>query len=252
VSDELLDHYAQLADTYDDTWSHRPDYVTWMTDHMLRHLCLRPGEWIGDIGVGTGLFVRGLLPYATERTPLVCVDPSTAMLRRLPRDPRLRPIPATAEDLAAGRVELPHAAFDALVIKEAVHHFTDLTETLTRLAGRLTPGGRLLIVTLPPKLDYPLFPAALDRFAAGQPELETIAATLRRTGLAVTTQMADFPVSIERERWSALVANRWMSVLSTFSDTELSRGLNEIAEQHPAQHLEFTDRFAFILGHRPE
>ncbi|WP_254886092.1 methyltransferase domain-containing protein [Streptomyces sp. NA02950] len=62
-------------------------------------------------------------------------------------------------------------ALDAVLIKEAVHHFTDLEKTLNGLAGLLAPGGRLLIVTLPPKIDYPLFPAAIDRFAEGQPDL---------------------------------------------------------------------------------
>lgn len=250
MRDELLRHYAQLADTYDDTWSHRPEYLDWMAGHMRHRMRLRPGEWIGDIGAGTGLFLRRLLPYATEQTPVVCVDPSAAMLARLPRDPRLHPVEATAEDLAAGRVELPCPAFDALVVKEAVHHFTDLPETLAGLAGRLAPGGRILIITLPPKLDYPLFATALDRFAAHQPEPETVANALRRAGLSVTISTEEFQVTIDRDHWLSLVANRWMSVLSQLSAEELDRGLAEIADEHPPGELRFTDRFAFVLGRR--
>lgn len=251
MDEQLEHHYTQLADTYDDTWGQRPAYLDWMEEQIRHRLRVRPGEWVADIGAGTGLFLRRLLPYATQRTPVVCVDPSGPMLAKLPRDPRLHSVRATAEELADGRAELPCDAFDALVIKEAVHHFTDLDDTLAGLAGRLAPGGRLLVVTLPPKLSYPLFQEALDRFAAGQPEPESIAASLRRAGLTATVTTEEFPVSIERETWLRLVANRWMSVLSTFPDAELDRGLAEIAEQHPHSLLEFHDRFAFVLGQRP-
>ncbi|MGP3979611.1 class I SAM-dependent methyltransferase [Streptomyces sp. KR80] len=250
MDDQLQHHYMQLADTYDDTWGHRPAYVDWMADGIQRRLNPRPGEWIADIGAGTGLFLNRLLPYATTLTPVVCVDPSAAMLGRLPRDPRIHPLQATAEELATGRAALPCDALDVLVIKEAVHHFNDLDDTLAGLADRLSPTGRILIVTLPPKLTYPLFQAALSRFADGQPVPETIAATLRRAGLTTTVAIDEFPVAIDRDRWLRLVAGRWMSVLSTFSDAELDRGLEEIAEQHPEQRLEFADQFAFILAQK--
>jgi ubiquinone/menaquinone biosynthesis C-methylase UbiE len=250
VDQQLRHHYTRLAQTYDDTWAHRPEYLDWMTEHIEGRLRPRPGDRIGDIGAGTGLFVRRLMAHATERTPLVCVDPTEAMLAQLPRSSRLHPVLATAEDLAQGHLDVPYDAFDALVIKETVHHFADLTTTMAGLADRLADGGRLLVVTLPAKLEYPLFQAALDQFAAGQPEPETVADAMRGAGLAVTTEFEEFPVSLARDRWLRLVANRWMSVLSTFTDTELDRGLGEIAEHHPDARLDFTDRFAFVLGRR--
>lgn len=42
-----------------------------------------------------------------------------------------------------------------------------------------------------------------------------------------------------------------MSVLSTFDDDELERGIETIRAQHPGDVLRFTDRFAFVLGTRP-
>lgn len=250
MREDLERHYEHLAAHYDATWGHRPDYLDWMEERIQSRLELKPDHWIGDIGAGTGLFLRRLMRYASPDRPVVCVDPSQAMLDRLPRDPRLRPVRATAEEVAAGRAPLPCDRFDALVVKEAVHHFSELERTLTGLAGRLAPGGRLLIVTLPPKIGYPLFQAALDRFAAGQPEPETIATALRAAGLETHVDYDEYPVRIERELWARLVRGRWMSVLSSFSDEELARGLAEMAERHPDDPLEFPDQFAFITGRR--
>ncbi|MCF6524692.1 class I SAM-dependent methyltransferase [Streptomyces sp. JJ36] len=221
-----------------------------MADLIRDRLRAHPGQRIADVGAGTGLFLSRLLPCADARTPLVCVDPSQEMLDQLPDDPRLRPLRATAEELGDPDTALPYDAFDAVLVKEAVHHFADLDATLAGLAGRLAPGGRLLVVTIPPKLDYPLFQEALDRFADRQPEPEAVAAGMRRAGLAVTHTTEQYRVGIERERWLRLVGNRWMSVLSTFGDEELKRGLEEVTERHPDAWLEFDDRFAFVLGER--
>lgn len=248
---QLEHHYTQVAENYDSTWSHRPDYLDWMEAHIHARLDLHPGQWIGDIGAGTGLFLRRLMHYATPETPVVCVDPSQPMLDRLPEDPRLHPVLATAEDLVAGKAELPSETFDSIVIKEAVHHFTDPEHTLAGLADRLRPGGRLLIVTLPPRLEYPLFQSALDRFAANQPDPQDLTDALRKAGLTASAEFAEFPVRIDRELWVELVGGCWMSVLSSFSEDELRRGLAEIEQRHPEQQLEFPDRFAFITGRRP-
>lgn len=259
MDQELENHYSHLAETYDSTWAHRPDYLDWMEEQINSRLGLRHGDRIADIGAGTGLFLRRLLEYATEDTPLVCVDPSQPMLDRLPSDPRLLPVRATAEELARGAPGIGSSAasgsFDAIVIKEAVHHFSDVPGTLSGLARLLAPGGRILVVTLPPKLEYPLFQRALNRFAANQPEPEEIESALRGAGLEARTSCAEFPVSVGRDHWLKLVENRWMSVLSTFSDSELADGLAEIAETadpRPDGRFEFPDRFAFVEGRAPE
>ncbi|WP_405407593.1 class I SAM-dependent methyltransferase [Streptomyces decoyicus] len=244
-------HYEKLSEIYNDLWETRPDYPDWMAEEIRDRLRVTEGQRIADIGVGTGLFLRRLLPYATPQNPVVSIDPSAALLELLPQDPRLHAVQATAEEVVAGEVSLPYETFDAIVIKEAVHHFTDLENTLAGLATRLAPGGRFLIVALPPRIDYPLFEAALDRFASEQPEPEKIAASLELGGLKTTIGYKEFPLSVDRDKWLRLVGDRWMSVLSNFSENELVQGLKEIEQRYTRPQLEFNDRFAFILGERP-
>jgi hypothetical protein len=48
-----------------------------------------------------------------------------------------------------------------------------------------------------------------------------------------------------------MIRDRYMSLLASFTDAELERGITEINEHHPGDRLDFRDRFAFIRGIRP-
>ncbi|GAA3722411.1 ubiquinone/menaquinone biosynthesis C-methylase UbiE [Spinactinospora alkalitolerans] len=253
MRDTIAEHYENLARDYDGNWAHSAEYVEWMNRLIAEALDLRPGDRVADVGGGTGLFERALLPRISPDTPLLCVDPSQHMLDQVPADPRVRTVCAGAEEVAEGRADLPYGELDAVLVKETIHHVPDVAATVGGLARLLAPGGRLLIISLPPKLDYPLFQAALDRFAERHPEIADIAAAMRSSGLDTRIGQHDFAVEVDREHYIRLVQrHKWMSVLFTFTDEELASGAEEMRSRHPEQTLRFTDRFGFVLGRRPE
>jgi SAM-dependent methyltransferase len=179
---------------------------------------------------------------------VVCAEPSEAMLAQVPAGERLVPVAASAEDLAAKRVVLPHAAFDAILLKEVLHHVADRAAVLGGLAGLLRPGGRMLVVMLPTRISYPLFAAALDLFTAQQPDPADVAGEMRAAGLETELTYESFPLAFPTQRYLRMVRGRYMSLLSHFSDAELDAGVAEIRRDHPGERVEFADRFAFVLG----
>ncbi|MBO0806077.1 MAG: class I SAM-dependent methyltransferase [Nocardiopsaceae bacterium] len=249
---DTAEHYNRTAERYDDNWEHTASYVQWMNEQIAECLAVTAGDRVADIGSGTGLFLKGLLPDTDPARPILCLDPSQAMLTQLPDDDRMRPVCASAEDAATGRVDLPYGELDAILMKEAIHHVEDIPATMRGLAGLLAPGGRILVITLPPRLDYPLFDAALERFEARQPEPADIARAMSDAGLSVTESLREFEATVDPDHYRELVGKRWMSVLATFSDAELADGLEEMRRKHSGQaELRYTDRSAFILGRRP-
>jgi SAM-dependent methyltransferase len=243
--DVTRDHYARLAATYDENWVHSPAFVEWMTGCIQRRLRLGPGDVVADIGCGTGLYARGLAKYAAA---VACAEPSGPMLARVPGGDQLIPVAASAEDLASGRVALPHDRYDALLLKEVLHHVGDRAGVITGLAGLLRPGGRMLVVMLPARISYPLFPAALELFASQQPDPAAIGELMRGAGLAAEVTYDSFPLTFPAERYLQMVRNRYMSLLSNFSDDELAAGVTQIRRAYPGEEISFPDTFAFILG----
>ncbi|MEU1447220.1 class I SAM-dependent methyltransferase [Streptomyces mirabilis] len=249
---DVRGHYEELAAEYDEHWVYGPDYVPWMSGRIAQALQLGRMDRIADVGSGTGLFAREVAKQLRPRHPILCVDPSEAMLRQLGTQPPavLTPIVASAEDIAEGRTPLPYEPLDAMWLKESVHHVADPAHTLRGLADRLAPGGRLLVVMLPASIQYPLFEAALTRFEELQPDPAVIEGHLRAAGLEAGLTYAEHELRIDRDKYFGMVRARYMSLLSTFSDSEIDKGIEEMRVAHPEPVLMFPDRFAFVLGRR--
>ena len=243
--DVTREHYDRLAATYDENWAFSPDFIEWMTGCILRRLRITSDDLVADIGCGTGLFARGLAQHAATVT---CVDPSAAMLAQVPDDERLITVTASVEDLAAGRVVLPHERYDAMLLKEVLHHVDDRAEVISGLARLLDTGGRMLVVMLPTRISYPLFADALKLFAQRQPDPAGIAAAMRGAGLRAELTYESFPMIFETERYLQMVRNRYMSLLSSFDDAQLEAGIVEIRRAHPGEKIAFSDTLAFVLG----
>jgi len=243
--DVTQDHYDRLAATYDENWAYDQDFVEWMTGCILQRLRITAGDVVADIGCGTGLFARGLAQHAGA---VVCVEPSAAMLAQVPADDRLIPVRASAEDMATGRVALPHDRYDAVLLKEVLHHVEDRAAVITGLTRLLRPGGRMLVAMLPTRISYPLFGAALKLFTDRQLDPADVAEEMRSAGLEAELSYDSFPLSYPTERYLGMVRDRYMSLLSYFDDAQLEAGVAEIQRAHPGERVEFTDTFTFILG----
>ncbi|GGK11194.1 hypothetical protein GCM10011583_49140 [Streptomyces camponoticapitis] len=249
---DVRGHYEDLAAEYDEHWVYGPDYVPWMSARIMEALRLSSKDRIADVGCGTGLFAREVARSVQPRHPILCVDPSEAMLRQIgtPAPEGLTKVVGSAEDIAEGRVGLPYERLDALWLKESVHHLAEAGRTLRSLAARLAAGGRILVVMLPATIRYPLFQDALTRFEELQPDPEIILRHLRAAELDVELTHVEHELRVKRDTYFRMVRSRYMSLLSTFSDRELDKGIDEMREAHPEPVLVFPDRFAFITGVR--
>ncbi|WP_329453414.1 class I SAM-dependent methyltransferase (plasmid) [Streptomyces sp. NBC_01724] len=219
------------------------------------HLKPTAGEHGMDLGCGTGLYSSVLAP---TQTPITLVDSSIAMMAEATQPTRgdslrLIPVCASAEEIAEGTKDLPYPAYGAILAKEVLHHVDPARRAtvLTGLAKLLAPGGRMVVTMLPKEITYPLWPAALERFTARQPDPETVIAHMREAGLEANVAAATFVLSLSLEQWCQKVQERFMSLLSSFTDVELADGIARIKASAPGPQLAVDDQWVFVTGTRP-
>ncbi|CAN5755466.1 class I SAM-dependent methyltransferase [soil metagenome] len=126
--DGTVEAYRRSRPTYP------PDAVAWLVEA----LGIGGGSVVVDLGAGTGIFTRLLVPTGAQ---LVAVEPLPQMRAALTAElPNVRVIDGTAESLP-----LNDASADAIISAQSFHWF-DLSRAVPELHRALRPGGRLAAI----------------------------------------------------------------------------------------------------------
>lgn len=246
--DVLDEHYRNLADEYDEFLYYSSDFVRTLTTKMISELELVEDDRLVDICCGTGIYSLDMLEQVDLKHPVLGVDPYPEMLAAIPDEANMEPIAKTA--LGFSRED---RSYDKVLIKEGIHHVQERPEFFANIHANLSDGGRMLLVHVPPDVDYPLFDAALERclhWHADPDELET---ELEDAGFAVERDAVDIQHEIPTAHYLRMVENCYMSVLTSFEKDELQAGLDEMRERYRDQDtLQFVDHFDYLTAVKPD
>ena len=244
---EVLDtHYTRLAKDYDDFLYYSPEFVRTLTAKMIDKLQLMEDDTLVDLGCGTGMYSLDILRQVPLKKPVIGVDPYPEMLAKIPEN---APIKRVAMDgLEFSRQS---GTYDKILIKETVHHIGDRDELFANLYQRLSPNGALLLVHVPPDVQYPLFEKALKRCMNWHADPDELTEQLQCAGFRVMRDAVDYPHTILKEQYFKMVEGCYMSALTSLSKEELREGLIEMERKYnDIGVLEFIDHFDYLIAIR--
>ena len=194
-SDTLpLEHFASLAALEDHYWWHQTRYLAALA--ALTAGGATPAWSVGDVGCGTGGFLRFLRAHGFER--VAGFDASPVALARAGEGG----IAVHAVDLEAP-FTLAGAPWDALVAMDVVEHVADDRGFLRAIAQALRPGGLLLLTA-------PAFPHLFSRWDERlrhhrRYTRRSIAAAVQGAGLVPATSAYLFATA-----YPAALLRRWL------------------------------------------
>jgi len=119
---------------------------------LVQLLELKPGMTIGDVGAGFGAWTMRFSRWTGPSGRVFATDigaPQLAALRESIKREQLGNV--TVVEGAPASTNLPAACCDAILVRDAYHHFTQPDEMIRSLAASLKPGGRLAIIDFPPR-----------------------------------------------------------------------------------------------------
>jgi SAM-dependent methyltransferase len=237
-------HYRRLAQQYETFLYYSPDFVRRLTAKVIALLRLHETDTLVDLGCGTGMYSLDILKQVKLRHPILGVDPFAEMLNQMPEDAPIVRLPMDAVEFS----ERP-GSYDKVLIKETIHHLQDKERLFRNLHQRLSPGGILLLVHVPPKVQYPLFERALRRCEQWHADPDVLVRLLAQAGFHVERDALDYRHAIPKDKYFCMVEACYMSVLSSFSQDEIREGLVEMDRTYADRLiLEFTDHFDYIAA----
>ncbi len=177
-----LDQYiALLENPKRDEWQ-KPDEV-------IKALDLQEGQFVADIGAGSGYFTLRLARAVGEKGAVFAVDVDEGMLGYL----RQRLSKENLKNVQVMQVP-PHdpllidSSTDVVFICNVYHHLEDRAVYLRKLRKALKPDGRLVLVDFYKKEDIPVGPPLHMRISE-----ETVTKELQDAGLQVTEKLTFLP-----------------------------------------------------------
>jgi ubiquinone/menaquinone biosynthesis C-methylase UbiE len=242
VQNVIDKHYRRLAKSYDEFLYYSPEFVRALTRKMIEKLRLTADDTLVDVGCGTGMYSFDILEQVPLEYPVTGVDPFAEMIEQIP--PQAPIVPICEDALTFSRRK---AAYDKVLVKETIHHVDNQPEFFANMYRNLPDGGILLLVHVPPEVQYPLFDAALARCLTWHADPLELHRMLEESGFKVEHDTLDYQHSLPKEHYFAMVRGQYMSVLTSFSDREMEAGLLEMEEKYREQKvLQFVDHFDYL------
>jgi ubiquinone/menaquinone biosynthesis C-methylase UbiE len=119
---------------------------------LVELLGLKPGMAVADVGAGFGAWTLRFSRWIGPEGKVYASDigaPQLAALRAMVERERLSNV--TVLEGGADTTNLPPLCCDAVLIRDAYHHFTQPDAIVQSIAAALKPGGRLAVIDFPPR-----------------------------------------------------------------------------------------------------
>ena len=116
-------------------------------DKVVEALAIKPGSRVADVGAGSGLLTVHLARAVAPSGKVVATDVDGAVLTLLEQRLKAANLSSVVEPrvVAADTPGLEPATYDAILLAEVDHYFTDAPAWLKSAGAALKPGGRIVI-----------------------------------------------------------------------------------------------------------
>jgi arsenite methyltransferase len=122
-----------------DKWQH--------PDEVVRHLNLKPGDVIADIGAGTGYFTRRFAAAVAPSGKAIGVEIEPSMVEHMKEEARKLNLKNYEPRLVkADDPGLAPQSVDVIFLCDTYHHLSNRVDYFKKLSKNLKPKGRIVIV----------------------------------------------------------------------------------------------------------
>lgn len=235
-------HFDSIAEVFNRIWYFSDAYKDFVIHHIHHDLTLAKDDILVDIGGGTGTFTSRL-KNESGVAKAYCVEPSRSMCEEAAKLENITALCTDAHNFLSSGI-----SFSKLLLKEVIHHIDEREHFWQAVHTQLPDRGKLLIITRPQNIAFPLFSSAKAAFARNQPPYELFESQLLACGFEVSTEKRSHTFTLSKESWYEMLRHRFMSDLGEFSDEEIEEGIHEIDACYQGETIDLIDHLIFITA----
>lgn len=157
---QSMEAWNEIAPRYHRRWSGQSGGPHDVTNDLIRHLNIRKGSRVLDVGCGTGIATKAIGMAVGNTGQTVGTDTSISAIKiakRHSKSPGTAFVNADAENLAFGS-----GTFDFVTCQHALFFFPDAPKALKNMRESLRPSGKVGIAVHGPISGVPFHGAILD------------------------------------------------------------------------------------------
>jgi ubiquinone/menaquinone biosynthesis C-methylase UbiE len=228
----------------------RPELLDIWLPHFIRLLDLAPGQWVLDLGCGTGGFALAMAQHTQAQ--VIGVDVAPHLLRYAGARSHALPIVWVLGDAEALPVadQTVHRVLLSLVLHQIAHRARALQEVYRVLR----PGGRFLVRTVAPEVTlqawvpFRFFPRVATVEAARLPAIAEILTLCTQAGFQeVHTHTMCRNARVDLQKVTEELRQRKRPSYQLLTDEELEDGLRTIEQEWRAKGGQWVDPKPHVL-----
>jgi SAM-dependent methyltransferase len=236
-------HYDSIAKVFNKVWQFSDGYKNWILGNIQELLELDKDDILIDIGGGTGTFTS-MLKDKSNIKKAICVEPSQSMFQEAKN---FKNIDFICQD-ALSFSKSTSIQYNKILLKEVIHHIENRQKLWKNLYENLPKKSKILIITRPKKIKFPLFNKALEEFSKNQPPIDILIEELEENKFIVFSKILSYSFTLSNSEWYMMIENRFMSDLGKFSNKEINLGISELKNNHKDHSYNIKDDIIFIVA----
>ena len=223
------------------TWLSSKDYIKSFNKFLIKQVKLNSKSRILDIGCGRGKILGNLSSKLKLKLKPLGID----IIDHKDRDKRISFKKKSASIFFLKNKE----KFDLILIKQTIHliNIKEIKRLLNSLKRNLNQNGKILIFTLDTnKNELPTFDLMKKKLIKSLKRDKKIMKVISDLNLVKIKKKFIYKVKISKRDYLDMIKKRYISILLTMSEKELSKGIKQINSKY-AQNLMFRDKLICII-----
>ena len=223
------------------TWLSSKDYIKSFNKFLIKQVKLNSKSRILDIGCGRGKILGNLSSKLRLKFKPLGID----IIDHKDRDKRISFKKKSASIFFLKNKE----KFDLILIKQTIHliNIKEIKRLLNSLKRNLNQNGKILIFTLDTnKNELPTFDLMKKKLIKSLKRDKKIMKVISDLNLVKIKKKFIYKVKISKRDYLDMIKKRYISILLTMSEKELSKGIKQINSKY-AQNLMFRDKLICII-----